>query len=99
MSTRQSDVQHDPDMFKGLPFNWAALIDRGRSRDKNEDAFLIEPEIGLFLVSDGMGGHPSGEVASDFVSQNLSVLIETELHSLRSQNSRAICHLLKRSIR
>ena len=96
MLARQTDIQHNPDMFKGLPFNWAALTDPGRSRNKNEDAFLIEPEIGLFLVSDGMGGHPSGEVASDFVSQNLSVRIENALHSLRSQNPRAIRHLLPR---
>ena len=99
MSTRQTDMHHDLDIFKGLPFNWASLTDPGRSRNKNEDAFLIEPEIGLFLVSDGMGGHPAGEVASDFVSQNLSVRIETALHSLRSQSPRAIRHLLKHSIR
>ena len=99
MSARQTDIQHDPDVFEGLPFNWAVLTDLGRSRDKNEDAFLIEPEIGLFLVSDGMGGHPGGEIASDFVSQNLSVRIENALHSLRSQSPRAILHLLKHSIR
>jgi serine/threonine protein phosphatase PrpC len=99
MSTRQPDIQHDPDMFKGLPFNWAVLTDPGRNRSKNEDAFLVEPEIGLFLVSDGMGGHPAGEVASDFVSQNLSVRIETTLDSLRSQSQRAIRNLLKHSIR
>ena len=46
-----------------------------------------------------MGGHPAGEVASDFVSQNLSVRIETALGSLRSQSPRAIRHLLKHSIR
>ena len=99
MPAQQTDIQHDPNMFSGLPFNWAALTDPGRSRDQNEDAFLVEPEIGLFLVSDGMGGHPAGEVASDFVSQNLSVRIETALGSLRSQSPRAIRHLLKHSIR
>ena len=99
MSDRQIDIQHDPDMFKGLPFNWGALTDQGRCRNKNEDAFLIEPEIGLFLVSDGMGGHQAGAIASDFVSQNLSVRIETALHSLRSQSPRSIRHLLKKTIR
>lgn len=98
MSAQQTDIQHDPDVFKGLPFAWAALTDPGQSRDKNEDTFLIEPEIGLFLVSDGMGGHPGGEIASDFVSQNLSVRIENALHSLRSQSPRAIRYLLNHSI-
>lgn len=36
----------------------------GLVRDKNEDSFRIEKEIGLGVVADGMGGHKSGEVAS-----------------------------------
>jgi len=99
MTEQLTEIQHDPKVFEGLPFTWAALTDVGRSRQKNEDTFIIEPEIGLFLVSDGMGGHPAGEVASDFVSQNLSVRIEAALHSLRSPSPRAIRHLLAHSIR
>ena len=40
----------------------AALSDVGRSRDNNEDAVLELP--GLLILSDGMGGHEAGEVAS-----------------------------------
>lgn len=33
-------------------------------RKHNEDAFLIDRELGLYVVADGVGGHHSGEVAS-----------------------------------
>jgi PPM family protein phosphatase len=42
----------------------AALSDRGLKRDSNEDAFAYQPDLDLFLVADGMGGHAAGEVAS-----------------------------------
>jgi serine/threonine protein phosphatase PrpC len=41
-----------------------AASDVGRTRDHNEDNFLIDGRLALFVVADGMGGHAAGEIAS-----------------------------------
>jgi protein phosphatase len=38
--------------------------DVGLKRAHNEDAFLADPELGLFIVCDGVGGRARGEIAS-----------------------------------
>lgn len=40
------------------------LTDVGQRRDHNEDAFLVDEALGLFIVADGMGGHAGGGTAS-----------------------------------
>ena len=42
----------------------ASLTDSGRVRDHNEDCIESRPDIGLFVLADGMGGYNAGEVAS-----------------------------------
>jgi protein phosphatase len=42
----------------------ASLTDPGRVRDHNEDCIESRPDIGLYVLADGMGGYNAGEVAS-----------------------------------
>lgn len=45
----------------------ASATDVGAKRKINEDALLDRPELGLWVVADGMGGHAAGDVASNAV--------------------------------
>lgn len=49
----------------------ASGSDIGYRSDNNEDSYCAVPELGLWFIADGMGGHKSGEVASAIVSESV----------------------------
>lgn len=51
--------------------SYGASTDVGNVRDHNEDCYLTDSSLGLWLVADGMGGHACGEVASDIVVRTI----------------------------
>ncbi|MFZ2307507.1 MAG: protein phosphatase 2C domain-containing protein [Rhodoferax sp.] len=55
-------------------------ISRKGGRDKNEDrmGYCYTKASGLFLLADGMGGHPEGEVAAQIVLQTISALYQKD---------------------
>jgi|SRR5581483_7995675 len=59
-----------------------AATDTGRVRDLNEDAYALRPDEGLFVVCDGMGGCPAGEVASQ-------IAVDTIIERLHGADSAA----------
>lgn len=58
----------------GLRLTSYGLTDIGLVRARNEDAFLDRPDIGLWAVADGMGGHEAGDEASAAVVAALGAL-------------------------
>ena len=60
-------------------FRSAARTDVGMKREHNEDSFLVNEDLGLYVVCDGMGGHAGGETASRLAVQT----VEKELISAR----------------
>lgn len=62
---------------------FAALTDVGRQREHNEDNFLVDKKLGLFVVCDGMGGHAAGEVASALAVRTLHEELRKEADLIR----------------
>lgn len=55
-----------------LRIEWRARSHEGTVRELNEDSFAALPQLGLWAVADGMGGHDHGERASAQVVTRLS---------------------------
>ncbi len=95
-----------PAINHGLLIETAALTDTGKLRENNEDClFVLDTDapntlgaqsFGIYLIADGMGGHNSGEVASETASRIIS---ETLLDSLKPvSRAQSPSHIVKRAI-
>lgn len=64
----------------------------GHRREINEDAILSVPEGGIWAVSDGMGGHTAGDLASQLVTEALASIPTSVAPVERMRQARAALH-------
>lgn len=75
----------------------ASLSDPGKRRLANEDASHSDPNMGLFVVCDGIGGQPSGEAASQIIAHSLGHRIRRRLRGLDAIDEDTLCRIMTAS--
>ncbi len=64
--------------------------DVGLRRERNEDSFLVDEGLGLYILADGMGGHRGGEVASLMAVNTIREVVMKEVSNSRRISPRAV---------
>lgn len=79
-------------MYKVVCYGYS---DIGLKRSNNEDAFIINPDLGFFALADGMGGMAAGEVASQTFAKTVSEVFSKN----KNQSERDILELVQKAFR
>lgn len=66
------------DLFPGGVLTFGAVTDTGKARSRNEDGFATVPEVGLFVVTDGVSRSPAAAAAARVGATTMSAYVERE---------------------
>lgn len=69
--------------------HYAGGSDVGRVRPENQDRWIADPDRGLFLIADGMGGVAAGKLGADIVAEVLPSLLRQRLDPTRLDETAA----------
>jgi serine/threonine protein phosphatase PrpC len=72
--------------------------DNGRVREHNEDTIAVEPELGLLVLADGMGGYNAGEVASGIAVRTIVNMVRETAEREDLASSDPVTQMSRRSI-
>ena len=78
--------------------SFAGGTDTGRVRDHNEDPIAVEPDLGLLVLADGMGGYNAGEVASGIAVRTIVNMVRETVQREDLASSDPTTQLSRRSI-
>jgi len=76
-------------MTPSRPILFSAVTHAGLARDNNEDTFLSLPDLGIWVVADGMGGHEAGEIASAIVRDTIQQVWQRDPNATLGQSLQA----------
>lgn len=64
----------------------SGITDVGLKRENNQDNFIVDEGLGLFVLADGMGGHQGGEVASQIAVETIRSVVKQSFETERGSN-------------
>lgn len=82
-----------------LLLTFAGKTDIGKVRSINQDSFLMDPDLALFIIADGMGGHKGGEIASKLCIEETQKFLKSVSTSISDHTKDGeICNIIQQAV-